>query len=80
LFFGVALGFLCRWIVRVEEERRRRAVTIESSMRVPPWSDVLLCGRMRISAFSVVNSHFNAENAEIRRGPQRQALRETTEN
>jgi hypothetical protein len=28
-----------------------------------------------MSAFSAVNSYFNAVNAEIRRGPQRKALR-----
>jgi len=33
-----------------------------------------LCGPLRISALSAVNGHFTAENAEIRRGPQRNAL------
>ena len=35
----------------------------------------LLCGPLRISAFSAINSIFNAEDAEIRRGPQRKASR-----
>ena len=32
---------------------------------------LLLCGPLRISAYLCVNDCFNAENAEIRRGPQR---------
>jgi hypothetical protein len=33
---------------------------------------VLLCGPLRISAFSALEKPFNAETAEIRRGPQRE--------
>ena len=33
---------------------------------------MILWGPLRISAFSALNRHFNAEDAEIRRGPQRQ--------
>jgi len=33
--------------------------------------EVILCGPLRISAFSAINGRFNAEVAEIRRGPQR---------
>lgn len=32
---------------------------------------VFLCGPLRISAFSALKSYFNAEVAEVRRGPQR---------
>ena len=32
---------------------------------------VFLCGPLRISAVSAINGYFNAENAEVRRGPQR---------
>jgi len=30
-----------------------------------------LCGPLRISAFSALRGDFNAEDAEVRRGPQR---------
>src|SRR6185503_18644987 len=33
-----------------------------------------LCGPLRISASSALKSAFNAENTEIRRGPQRKVL------
>jgi len=36
----------------------------------------LLCGPLRISAFSAFNDLFNAESAEIRRESQRKAQKE----
>jgi len=36
----------------------------------------LLCGPLRISAFSAFNDLFNAEGAEIRKGPQRKLQEE----
>jgi len=36
-------------------------------------SEVILCGPLRISAISAFNGYFNAEDAEIRRVPQRKS-------
>jgi hypothetical protein len=38
-----------------------------------------LCGPLRISASSALKNRLNAEDAEIRRGPQRKALRPRSE-
>ena len=38
------------------------------------YKNCLLCSPLRLAASSVLNSAFNAENAKIRRGPQRIAL------
>ena len=50
---------------------------LEVKIRVYPGSDlireVILCGPLRISAFSALMSYFNAEATEIRRGPQRKS-------
>jgi hypothetical protein len=40
--------------------------------KIMTLSLVLLCGALRISAFSAINGYFNAEDTEVRRGPQRE--------
>src|SRR5262249_54308697 len=52
--------------------RRNVALTLNMRDMASSWlSDESLCGPLRISATSALRGRFNAERAEIRRGPQR---------